>query len=302
MKAFQTAALTAGLLVASAVSGHAGLLVVGPGLNDSYTDFASGSETLWSLVDGVTLQSKPGYNNKNAVLHDYVVAYGAGGQESVFSLGELNPGFGGTNIAPVVNYSSGSFSLVDSNAGASARGVTDVTKLLVVQVASLPNGAGGQSKAINLGGDVTAPGAYNQVKLESLTPAEKVTVGATTYTGVSLYDFVKPTSSNSLDQIVVTSGTDGYQVVYSLAELDPAFGGSAQNLLAYASTGSDFPADGVAGTVLPNDNKHGRWNSNLDSVAVQTVPEPASWALMLLGFGGLGFASLRNRKAALVRA
>lgn len=35
----------------------------------------------------------------------------------------------------------------------------------------------------------------------------------------------------------------------------------------------------------------------LDAVNITAVPEPASWALMLMGFGGLGFA-MRRRKVA----
>jgi hypothetical protein len=91
---------------------------------------------------------------------------------------------------------------------------------------------------------------------------------------------------------MITSGTDGYEVVLSLAELDPILGGNPANLLPYADTGGDFPTDGIARTILPLDNRHGRWGSNLDSViVVQTaVPEPATWAMMLIDFAGLGFA------------
>jgi hypothetical protein len=37
----------------------------------------------------------------------------------------------------------------------------------------------------------------------------------------------------------------------------------------------------------------------LDSVSLTAVPEPSTWAMMLLGFGGLGVvARLRRRRAA----
>ncbi|MBO9582446.1 MAG: PEPxxWA-CTERM sorting domain-containing protein [Sphingobium sp.] len=36
----------------------------------------------------------------------------------------------------------------------------------------------------------------------------------------------------------------------------------------------------------------------LDAVNITAVPEPASWALMLMGFGGLGFAMRQRRKIA----
>ena len=35
----------------------------------------------------------------------------------------------------------------------------------------------------------------------------------------------------------------------------------------------------------------------LDNVSVAAVPEPASWALMLVGFGGLGAVLRRQRRA-----
>ena len=34
----------------------------------------------------------------------------------------------------------------------------------------------------------------------------------------------------------------------------------------------------------------------IDSVALNTVPEPSTWAMMLLGFAGLGYAGLRSRQ------
>lgn len=35
----------------------------------------------------------------------------------------------------------------------------------------------------------------------------------------------------------------------------------------------------------------------LDAISVAAVPEPATWAMMLLGFGAMGFAMRRNRKS-----
>lgn len=58
----------------------------------------------------------------------------------------------------------------------------------------------------------------------------------------------------------------GYRVYYDL-------GGSNINKITFRSTGNSFEFDGLAGV----------------------VPEPASWALMILGFGGVG-AALRSRR------
>jgi hypothetical protein len=92
-------------------------------------------------------------------------------------------------------------------------------------------------------------------------------------------------------------------VVLALAELDPAFGGNPNYLLAYADQNGDFPGSGIARTIFPDDNKHGRWMSNLDSISVLevgAVPEPSTWAMMMLGFAGLGFLAYRRSSRAAV--
>ena len=127
----------------------------------------------------------------------------------------------------------------------------------------------------------------------SLTPVTK-TISGDTYTGVPLFTFIGAQGS-STDKIVITTGTDGYEVVLSLAELDPSLGGNPDDLLPYADTGTDFPLDGVARTILPLDNKHGRWESNLDSVEVDAVPEPASLALFASALTCLALVTRRRR-------
>ena len=57
------------------------------------------------------------------------------------------------------------------------------------------------------------------------------------------------------------------------------FGGAAVNTITFGSTGNSFEFDNLAAGVAG------------------AVPEPATWAMMLLGFGALG-ATLRRRRAA----
>jgi hypothetical protein len=145
-------------------------------------------------------------------------------------------------------------------------------------------------------GGVAHPGTYDQNALAALSHTILVTTNPspappTTYNGTQLFSFLSPTDANSLNQIVTAVGSDGYTVVYSLAELDPAYGGDPNIMLASSQTTGSFP--GVARTILPLDNRHGRWESNLVSLDVRTVPGPevgagaSSFALAALFLGWL---------------
>jgi hypothetical protein len=294
MKSFQYTLMAGAMTVMMTAPGHADLLIVGDGIN-SDGPVANGT-TLWSLLGGVQTVTPPGYDAKNAILRNYVVAQSATGVESVFSLGELDPSFGGaSSVAPYVSVTGGTYSLVDPNAGAAGRDLTNLTSLTVI-AAPAATGSGGVTTAVTLSGPVTNPGSYNLAALQTFPP-QQVTANGTLYTGVPLFDFIQPTNSNITRQFVVTTGSDGYVVTLSLAELDPAYGGSLGDLLAYAG-GTDFPSNGVARLVLPGDTaKRGRWNSNVESISVSVVPEPSTWAMMLLGFGGLGALSWRRARA-----
>ncbi len=111
-----------------------------------------------------------------------------------------------------------------------------------------------------------------------------------------------PTIKNDvLREYVEAVGSDGYAAIFSLGEIDPMFGGQ-DDLVAYADTdgqlGSDGP-DGFARMVVPGDIAGGRYISNLVSLEVFTasVPEPATWALLIASLPVLAF--LRSRRRAL---
>jgi hypothetical protein len=179
-------------------------------------------------------------------------------------------------------------------AGGAGRDLTNLTNLQVLSVAALPNGSGGQSTSVKLSGAVTDPATYTAAVLAAnFTPVTE-TVAGDGYTGVPLWTFIDSSDGNVTGQMVVTQATDGYEVVYSLAELDPALGGNPNDLLPYADTGGNFPGDGIARTILPGDNAHGRWVSNVDAIIVTDVPEPASLMLLAGGVSLLGWFRQRG--------
>ena len=169
----------------------------------------------------------------------------------MLSAGELDPSFGGTNAAPYVSVSGGKYALVRPNAGAAGRDLTDLTSLSVVAVPALPKSAGGACiPTFTLSGLVgRIPGTYSSADLPDPPPAT-VTVSGSTYKGTALYSFLDPSAAAvATRDIVVTAATDGYLVVFSLAELDPSLGGNPDNLLAYA--GATFPAQGWRASSRP---------------------------------------------------
>lgn len=72
----------------------------------------------------------------------------------------------------------------------------------------------------------------------------------------------------NLSKYVLVKATDGYEVVFSLPEIDPEF--SSQTILvAYEVDGKPLPkGEGPFRMVVPNDKKHARWVREIVSVKV----------------------------------
>jgi hypothetical protein len=83
------------------------------------------------------------------------------------------------------------------------------------------------STSVIVAGNVSRPGAYTfqGANPQNVSPITE-TVNGDTYTGPPFFALIDPSDPNILNQYVVTAGTDGYEVLLSLAELDPAFGAS----------------------------------------------------------------------------
>lgn len=328
-RVLRAAILIGGLATAVTGEGRANVILSGPDADDgdystaALAGLATGGDTasasgltgisLWGLLGGanatsptspiyggITTTTPVGDNGKNAILRYYLVGTNSSGAQSVVSLGEIDPSFGGTAAVPAfVAFQNTSGPLLTSPElvvpGAPGR---DLSNLVSLQLLAAPaaEGPGGVTTSLELGGNVTNPGQYTRADLDTdFTPVTEK-VNGDTYTGVPLWTFLDPSDSDSDNQIVVTVGSDGYEVVLSLAELDPSLGGDPADFLPYADTGTDFPGDGVARTLLPNDNKHGRWESNLRTVDVLTVPEPTTLASFAAGLLMLGLLMCRQRR------
>jgi len=279
----------AGIYSTSALQGFA---ASNPTDDVSYNGFAGVS--LWGLLGGpagITTTTPPGDNGKNAILRYYVTGSG-GGSTSVVSAGEINPSFGGTQATPTfIAYASNGTTLAQAELivpGQATRDLSTLGSLVLTSVAAQPNGIGGPSNMLTLSGQVANPGTYNAAQLAALIPQTTVDVGGgTTYTGTPLASFLDATG-NITSTIVDAVGTDGYTVAFALAEVDPAVGGNANDILAWAIDGEALTNSAVARLIFPSDNQRGRWNSNLDLLRVTDVPEPASAGILAAALGLLG--------------
>lgn len=241
-------------------------LSAGTPVTDTYT-----GTNLWTLLNAAGgLLPIPGA--KNSSLRNYIVAVGSDGYEALFAAGEINPMFG--NRPYMVAYSDTGGQLGPGGPLGFARMVVPgdlyggryVSNLVALQVGnapSLPGTGGGISSQFKLVGGVDHPGIYTLSSLEAL-PATTLTAtylsgsGPTsvtdTYTGVSLWTLItsaglvtNPDIKNDvLRKYVVAVGSDGYEAVFSLGEIDPMFG-DQPDLVAYADTLGQLGPGGPSG-------------------------------------------------------
>ncbi|MCA0242136.1 MAG: molybdopterin-binding oxidoreductase [Proteobacteria bacterium] len=278
--------------------------------------FISGSGTqthtyvgaaLWNVVGQAGVVTNPAI--KNDALNRIVVATGTDGYRVVYSMGELSPNFGNSQAlaayAEVIGGSAQPLAgdgFARSTAPLDSRGGRYVSNLVNLDVqhtaSTAAAGAGGTSTQFSVSGDVLNAMSFDLAALQALSlPTITRTFGSDTYSGVSLWgllsaivglDIDAAVKNDVLGMYVVATGSDGYQVAYSLGELSAQFG-NQPDFIAFDLNGNALTTSGFARLIVPNDSARGRWVSNLVSLevfhaaAAATVPLPATAALALAG-------------------
>ena len=143
-------------------------------------------------------------------------------------------------------------------------------------------------------------------------------------------DGVRSIDLNGNGQGAITQALTGltigqaYQVVFWLAgnpDGGPATkiavasdGGAFTGVYSFDTTGNTrqnmgwerqtfrFVADSTTADLSFSSAQPGFYGAALDNVSISAVPEPATWALMILGFGAVGGAMRRRRAATLATA
>jgi hypothetical protein len=130
--------------------------------------------------------------------------------------------------------------------------------------------------------DGKAPIVPDDASLSALPPAS-VTAAAhheasSTWRGVALEDVLRKAGVPSGEQlrghamttIVRVSASDHYQVVFSLAELDPTLG-NALVILATTQDGHPLTKDGPFRLIVPGDKRPARWIRNVTTIEVTST-------------------------------
>jgi hypothetical protein len=270
-------------------------LAAGVPVSDTYTGV-----TLWNLLNTVD-GGIDTTTAKNDILSKYVIATGSDGYTAVYSLGEIDPKFGNQPILVASSDTAGQLGpfgadglsrVVVPGDIAGGRYVSDLVSLTVVSLPEPgPTGAGGIAPSATVSGAVADPLVITPATLSALNKSQIMTETATylqgttsvtdTYTGVSLWDLIQDAGlltnpaikNDALNFVVVATGSDGYRAVFSLGEIDPAFG-NQKDIVAYSDTGGQLGAggsDGALRIVVPGDIAGGRYVSNVTSLQVIDV-------------------------------
>ena len=138
--------------------------------------------------------------------------------------------------------------------------------------------AGEPSASLRLAGALQKPRTLDLAALKAL-PASRETQDGRSYTGVDLWALLNadgglaiPSAPRNaaLAYYVVATGSDGYQAVFSLSEIDPAMG-ERKVLVAYEIDGTPLGRSGMARLVVTGDKKRSRAVANLAALEVRSA-------------------------------
>lgn len=139
--------------------------------------------------------------------------------------------------------------------------------------------------SISIAGEVIKPLILTIDDLSKYPPSEikhkDKTGEQNVYTGVRLYDILDSSGvtlgsqlrGENLAKYICVKAADGYEVVFSLAEVDPAFSGQTI-LVAWKVDGKPLPkGEGPFRMIVPNDKRHARWIREIVSVKILSTKE-----------------------------
>jgi hypothetical protein len=284
-------------------------------VNENVNGVSYTGVSLWSFLGGAAngnsnIVTSGGGNNP--ILRNYLVATDVDGSKSLLSVGEIDPLFGGTGLPYLVAYErNGALlttpELVVPQDPTGTRNIENLANISVQGVSRPPVGPGGVTTEFKLAG-LKGQETLNLAGLQTFPATTDTNVtffsganpnGPHDYTGVSLWTLLSAAGfGDILTSYALATGSDGYEVLISLGELDPAFG-APSDLVAYSVDGSSLGTSGFARIVAPTDLRGGRYVSNLASVEIAAISEPP--ILSLAGIALLGLLVINRQPARYTR-
>ncbi|MGB6027292.1 MAG: hypothetical protein WA899_12645 [Candidatus Sulfotelmatobacter sp.] len=126
---------------------------------------------------------------------------------------------------------------------------------------------------------VLSPADFRALPHITITVHNGHTNAAETYSGAPLATLLEKVNAplgkelhgEAMTRYVVATGSDGYSVVLSLAEVDPEFH-AGRVLVADARDGKPLEKNGPFQLIVSDDKRPARWVHNLISIALRRAP------------------------------